>query len=435
MKHYFIILFSLFSLLGYSQEIGVKGNVIDATDKLPIVGLSVMVKGTTVGTTTDYDGNYSLLNVSPDATIVYSMIGYKTQEISVNGKSLINVVMKSDVETLDDVVVIGYGSVKKSDLTSSISAIKGKDLTYLSTGNAMNALQGKVSGVQISSSGTPGSIPRVIIRGVTTINGSNPLYVVDGMPVGDNINFLDQNDIENMQVLKDASASAIYGTRGSNGVILITTKKGKAGPAKFNFSASVGFQTLKKPEMAKASEYEYVMKARYYNDGSTPIYNSKDDITDAEGTDWWDECVRKVALIHNYSLGFSGGSEKYTYSGNIGYFGQDSQYKVGNWQKLTARFSMEYKFNDYIKAGMDITPRYEQWKNTPNILGSIMGMDPTTPVMRAQSEWTENEYDNYERSYNNLVWNPVATMARLNSIQMNMVFWLLLLFLLNQLKA
>lgn len=232
------------------------------------------------------------------------MIGYKTQEIVVSGRKVINVVMKDDVETLDEVVVIGYGAVKKSDLTSSIAAVKGDELTDLSTGNAMNALQGKVSGIQISNTGSPGATPRVIIRGVSTVNGSNPLYVVDGMPVGDNINMLDQNDIESMQVLKDASAAAIYGTRGSNGVILITTKKGKSGAAKFTFSASSGFQTLKKPDMAKASEYEYVLKARYYNDGAVPIYNSKDDITDAEGTDWWDECMRKVALIHNYSLGF-----------------------------------------------------------------------------------------------------------------------------------
>ena len=178
------------------------------------------------------------------------------------------------------------------------------------------------------------------------------MYVVDGMPVGDNINFLDQNDIESMQVLKDASASAIYGTRGSNGVILITTKKGKAGATKFTFTASAGFQTLEKPNMAKASEYEYVFKQRYLNDNnSEPVYNSKDDITDAEGTDWWDATMRKTALIHNYNLSFSGGSDKYTYSASIGYFGQDSQSKIGNWQKLTARFSMEYRFNDIVKSG------------------------------------------------------------------------------------
>lgn len=153
------------------------------------------------------------------------MIGYKTQEVKVNGKNVINVVMEDDTQALDEVVVIGYGAVKKSDLTSSISAIKGDELKKLTGGNAMNALQGKINGVQITGGGGPGTSPRVIIRGVSTVNGSDPLYVVDGMPVGTNINFLDQNDIESMQVLKDASAAAIYGTRGSNGVVLITTKK------------------------------------------------------------------------------------------------------------------------------------------------------------------------------------------------------------------
>lgn len=414
MKRYILLLLSCFVMGVYAQNIKIRGNAIAASDKQPMIGLTVLVKGTTNGTITDFDGNYELNNVPENSTLVFSMIGYKTQEIKLQGQTVVNVVMQDDVETLDEVVVIGYGAVKKSDLTSSIAAVKGEDLATLSTGNAMNALQGKVSGLQISNSGTPGATPRVIIRGVTTVNGSNPLYVVDGMPVGDNINFLDQNDIESMEVLKDASAAAIYGTRGSNGVILITTKKGKAGAPKFSFTASAGFQTLKKPDMAKASEYEYVFKQRYLNDHSEPVYYSKDNITDAEGTDWWDATMRKTALIHNYNLSFSGGSDKYIYSASIGYFGQDSQYKIGNWQKLTARFSMEYRFNDIVKAGMDFTPKYEQWNDTPDLIGSAMTMDPTTPIMRDKSEWTDNELDNYSRSHNSQVWNPVASMARMN---------------------
>ncbi len=262
----------LLAVCGYAQQITVSGVVTSNSDKLPMIGATVQVKGTTTGTITGLDGDYMLANVPKDAVLVFSTIGFETVEVSVNGRTTINLVMKEATELLDEVVVIGYGVVKKGDLTSSIAAVKGEDLASLSTGNAMNALQGKVSGLQISNSGTPGSTPRVIIRGVSTVNGSNPLYVVDGMPVGDNINFLDQNDIESMQVLKDASASAIYGTRGSNGVILITTKKGKAGATKFSFTASAGFQTLEKPNMAKASEYEYVFKQRYLNDSSEPVY-------------------------------------------------------------------------------------------------------------------------------------------------------------------
>lgn len=404
----------LLAICGYAQQITVSGVVTSNSDKLPLIGATVQVKGTTSGTITGLDGDYMLANVPSDAVLVFSTIGFETVEVPVNGRTMINLVMKEATELLDEVVVIGYGAVKKGDLTSSIAAVKGEDLKSLNTGNAMNSLQGKISGVQISSSGSPGATPRVIIRGVSTINGSNPLYVVDGMPVGDNINFLDQNDIESMQVLKDASASAIYGTRASNGVILITTKKGKVGATKFTFSANAGFQTMEKPDMAKASEYEYVFKARYLNDGTEPPYNSKNDITDAEGTDWWNESMRKTALVHNYNLSFSGGTEKLIYSANIGYYGQDSQYKVGNWQKLTARFSMEYKFNNIVKAGIDFTPKYEQWNDTPNLIGSIMAMDPTTPVMRNQDEWTDNEYDNYSRSHNSEVWNPVASMARMD---------------------
>ena len=156
---------------------------------------------------------------------MFSSIGYETQEIKVNGQTVINVVLKDASELLDEVVVIGYGAVKKSDLTSSISTVKGKEITETVTGNAMDALQGKINGVQVTSGGGPGAQPKVLIRGVTTVNGTDPLYVVDGMPVGTNINFLNSNDIESMEVLKDASAAAIYGTRASNGVILITTKK------------------------------------------------------------------------------------------------------------------------------------------------------------------------------------------------------------------
>ena len=413
MKRYLFLLLSFFALNLYAQQGNLTGTAIAASDKEPMIGLTVLVKGTTNGTVTDLDGNYTLTNVPKDATIVFSMIGYKTQEVKVNGKNVINVVMEDDTQALDEVVVIGYGAVKKSDLTSSISAIKGDELKKLTGGNAMNALQGKINGVQITGGGGPGTSPRVIIRGVSTVNGSDPLYVVDGMPVGTNINFLDQNDIESMQVLKDASAAAI-GTRGSNGVVLITTKKGKKGATQFGFSASAGFQTLKKPEMAKASEYEYVFKARYINDNAEPRYNSKENITDAEGTDWWDESMKKTALIHNYNFNFSGGTDKLLYSANIGYFGQDSQYTIGNWQKLTARFSMEYTFNSIVKAGIDFTPKYENWTDTPNLLGNIMAMDPTTPIMRPQSEWTTNKYDNYARSSNNLVWNPVAQLARMD---------------------
>lgn len=413
MKRYLFLLLSFFTLSLYAQQVKLTGNVSSASDKEPMIGVTIMVKGTPTGTVTDFDGNYTL-EVPSNSTIIFSMIGYKTQEIKVNNRPHINVVMAEDVEALDEVVVIGYGAVKKSDLTSSISTVKGEELKSMASGNAMTSLQGKVNGVQVTNAGGPGASPRVIIRGVTTVNGSDPLYVVDGMPVGTNINFLNQEDIESMEVLKDASAAAIYGTRGSNGVILITTKKGKEGKTQFQFNTSIGFLTLSKPDVAGASEYEKVFKTRYTNDGNEPVWNGKDNYTDAEGTDWWDKTVKKVATMQSYNLSFQGGSEKIVYSGSIGYFRQNSHYDYGYWDKLTARFNTEYRFNKIVKAGMDFSPKLERWDDTPNLLNDAMRMDPTTPVMRPEEDWTDNEYDNYSRSHNSQVWNPVGSVARMD---------------------
>ena len=405
-----------FALNMNAQSVKVTGTVVDSNNE-PVIGAYIKVKGSSKGAVTDLDGHYTI-DADKNATLVISYVGMANQEEKIGNRSQINFVLKDDANDLNEVVVIGYGQVKKGDLTSSISAIKGDKLEKLSTGNVMNALQGQVNGVQISGAGDPGASPRVIIRGVTTVNGSDPLYVVDGMPVGTNINFLNQNDIESMQVLKDASASAIYGTRASNGVILITTKKGKKGDAKFNVTATVGLQTLKKQNMADSQEYKKVFDARYTNDGNvSPFKGSADTYTD-----WWKECINDVAVQQNYDLSFSDGNDKMIYSGSIGYYKQDSQYKVGQWQKLSARFSTEYNFNKIVKAGVDFTPRYEQWDDTPNLkdgspnlMSAIMAMDPTTPVMRPESEWTSNPYSNYERSHNNQEYNPVATVARLDS--------------------
>ena len=402
------MLIAVVALVAKAQEVTVKGTVISSADNEPMIGATVKVKGTGTGTVTDFNGNY-VIKVDSKATLVFSMIGYSTVEETVGNRTTINVSLDDETNDLNEIVVIGYGVAKKGDLTSSISAIKGEKLEKLSTGNVMNALQGQVNGVQVTGAGGPGASPRVIIRGVSTINGSDPLYVVDGMPVGTNINFLNQNDIESMQVLKDASASAIYGTRASNGVVLITTKKGSAGTPKFTASATVGFQTLSKPDIAGAAEYEKVYNARYTNDGQVSPFKG------GASTDWWNEVINKTAIQQNYNLGFSGGNDKLIYSANIGYYRQNSQYKTGYWQKLTARFSMEYNFNKYVKAGIDLTPRYESWDNTPSLLGAVMGMDPTTPVYRDQSEWDSNPYNHYARSNNNQEWNPVASMNRLDA--------------------
>lgn len=406
---------ALISLCGYAQQITVKGVVTSATDKEPLIGATVQVKGAGTGTITGIDGDYSLMNVGKNDVLVFSSIGFETQEIQVGGRTTINVVLKEASELLDEVVVIGYGAVKRSDLTSSIATVKGEEITETVTGNAMDALQGKVNGVQVTSGGGPGTQPKVLIRGVTTVNGTDPLYVVDGMPVGGNINFLNSNDIASMEVLKDASAAAIYGTRASNGVILITTKKGVAGKTNISFSASAGFQTLSKPKMAGIEEYKEVFNKRYENDESTSMWNDKGATTNPGGTDWWNEIVNKTALVQNYAINISGGSDKLSYNLSLGYYRNDSQYDYGYWDKINARLNTEYTFNKYVKLGFDIAPRVESWDDTPNLFSAAMSMDPTTPIFKPQEEWVDNVYNNYARSYNNQEWNPAGSLARMNA--------------------
>lgn len=414
-KQILLLCLALISLCSYAQTT-VKGFVTSASDKEPLIGATVQIKGAGNGTITGIDGDYSLSNVPANAVLVFSSVGYTTQEIRVGGKTVINVALKEASELLDEVVVIGYGTVKKSDLTSSIATVKGEKITETVTGNAMDALQGKVNGVQVTSGGGPGTQPKVLIRGVTTVNGTDPLYIVDGMPVGTNINFLNSNDIASMEVLKDASAAAIYGTRGSNGVILISTKKGIAGKTNISFNASAGFQTLSKPKMANASEYKEVFNTRYTNDGgATSSWRDDGATTNPGGTDWWDEVINKTALVQNYALNISGGSDKLVYNLSVGYYRNDSQYDYGYWDKINARLNTEYTFNKYVKLGFDVAPRVESWDDTPNLFEAAMAMDPTTPVFTPKSEWVDNEFNNYQRSYNNQTWNPAGSLARQNA--------------------
>lgn len=407
MKNIFLLIAALFaSVCAMAQT--VTGVVTSAADDEPLIGATVIVKGTATGTSTDLDGNYSI-QAAKGQTLVFSYVGMDTKEIKVES-DVINVALSENSNVLDEVVVVGYGQVKRSDLTSSISTVKGEEITEMTTGNPMDALQGKVNGVQISSGGGPGTQPKVIIRGVTTVNGSSPLYVVDGMPVGTDINFLNPSDIESMEVLKDASAAAIYGTRGSNGVILITTKKGAAGKINVNFSANIGFETLKKPKMAGADEYKQVFFARYENDNRVPAWNTPEG--QYVDTDWWGTIINKTALVQNYQLGISGGNEKYTFAASVGYFRNNSQYDVGYWDKLTINLNTEYKFSKYVSAGLQIAPRTESWENTPNLFGAAMGMDPTTPVYKNPGNFTDNHYNDFQRSYNNQEWNPAASLSR-----------------------
>jgi len=419
MKKYILTLcIALLGLSAMAQNIAVKGLVTSKTDGEPLIGATVRVQGTNQGTATDIDGNYVLNNVDPKAILIFNYVGFAELSVPVNGQSEVNAVLSETISALDELVVVGYGVAKKSDLTSSISTIKGSEINEIVTGNAMDALQGRVPGVQVASGGGPGTTPKVMVRGVTTVGDGSPLYVVDGVPLNsNNINFINNNDIESMEVLKDASASAIYGTRASNGVIIITTKKGKAGKTMVDFSASVGWQHIDKPSIAGANEYEKVFNKRYENDGRVAPWNSPYvDYSDADGTDWWDEVVNSMALVQNYSLSVRGGNEKYVYGLSVGYFKNDSQFDYGYWEKLNVRLNTEYNFTDWLKAGIDLAPNMEKWENTPNLFAAARSMDPTTPVFRPEEEWDPaNPMNNYQRSYNNQEWNPAASVARMDN--------------------
>lgn len=419
MKKYILTLcLALIGLSAMAQNIAVRGQVTSKADGEPLIGATVRVQGTNQGTATDIDGNYTLNNVDSKATLIFNYVGFAEFTIPVKGQSVINAELSETASSLDELVVVGYGVAKKSDLTSSISTIKGSEINEIVTGNAMDALQGRVPGVQVASGGGPGTTPKVMVRGVTTVGDGSPLYVVDGVPLNsNNINFINNNDIESMEVLKDASASAIYGTRASNGVIIITTKKGKAGKTSVDFSASVGWQHIDKPSIAGANEYEKVFNKRYENDGRVAPWNSPYvDYADVDGTDWWDEVVNSAALVQNYSLSVRGGNEKYVYGLSVGYFKNNSQFDYGYWEKLNVRLNTEYNFTSWLKAGIDLAPNMEKWENTPNLFSAARSMDPTTPVFRPEDEWDpSNPMNNYERSYNNQEWNPAASLARMDN--------------------
>lgn len=409
---YKLVIFTLLCTMGSYAQTQVSGTVKDEIGTL-LPSVNVFVKGTSHGTATDFDGNY-VIDVPEDAILVFSYIGFQTQEIKVSGKQLIDVVLLSDQQALDEVVVIGYGSVSRDKISSSVVTVEGEELTKIAASNPAESLQGKAAGVQVlSGGGNPGASPQILVRGITSNNGTQPLIVLDGVPLaqGTSLNFLNPGDIDSFQILKDASASAIYGSRASNGVVLVTTKRGAEGKALINVDFSQGYQRLKKIDMAGSDEYIQVMNLRRTNDGNAPIYNAQNYNT---STDWWDETIENYAPLTNVNVRAGGGSEKIKYAASVSYFNQESNYSKGYYEKITARFNTDFKLSDKITIKQDINPRVENYGNTPDQLYNILRIDPLTPVYLPQNERTGNRYSIYSGS-NNQVPNPVGSIARLNN--------------------
>jgi len=338
----FSLLLLFISIQAFAQTRVVSGQVTGADDKQPIPGVNIVVQGTNKGTSTDANGKYSIELAANENSLSFTFVGYKIQTVEVGQRDVVNVILLTDATQLEEVVVVGYGIQKKSDITGSTANVKGEELTKQPVLTATQAIQGKVSGVQIISSGQPGSSPQIRVRGVgTALAGTTSLYVVDGV-LTDDISNINTADIVDMNILKDASSAAIYGSRGANGVIIITTKKGTEGGIKVSYNNNIGIrQAANLVEMANSDEYRNYAQAA---SGAVPPPSDYN-------TDWYNTILRTAwQQTHNVSL--SSGTDRATYLFNVGYL-QDQGIVVENeFKRLTLRLNNEYKITDKIKFGL-----------------------------------------------------------------------------------
>ncbi|TLX74947.1 TonB-dependent receptor [Labilibacter sediminis] len=410
MKHLLGTFFLLLlSTAIFAQEYTVTGKVTSAEDGAPIPGVSVIVKGTTVGTITTIDGDYSL-QVNKGDLVVFSFIGMQTQEFVVESERL-DVVMQADISDLDEVVVIGYGVQKKSVVTAAISSVSSEDLEIATPSRIEDVLKGRVSGVQITqSSGQPGSDSKVRIRGIGTINNSDPLYIVDGMAVDGGINFLNPADIESVEVLKDAASAAIYGARAANGVILVTTKSGKSGKMKISYDVSYGWQNpWKKRSVLDGTEYMVLMNETLLNDGRDPLYTSEQVAAAGKGTDWQDETFNYNAPVQSHQVSLSGGKDDINYFLSFSYFDHEGivggNYGRSNYERYSIRTNTTYKVWDEardlfsgLKVGVnaaysrDKKSGIETNSEFGSVLGSALAFNPNVPVYAEDPDGVLAEY-------------------------------------------
>lgn len=352
MKYSYLIAMMILSILHatavWAQEIRVSGKVTSAEDNSSLPGVSVVVKGTTIGTTTDSDGNYSINVPDGNSTLIFSFIGFIPVETALNNRTTIDITLEADVMQLGEVVVIGYGTQKKVDLTGAVAVVDADEMKKTSNSNISTMLQGRVAGVQVTSDGQPGADPVVRIRGIGSFNGTDPLYVVDGVIMGTTVRDFSPNDIESLQVLKDASAAAIYGSRAANGVIIITTKHGKKDqPMKIDYSGYVGLDKVQKGVYDVMDSYQYgdYVTMAYNNSGmDVPAgydpANAKYIDPSQVNTNWFDEAF-KTGIRQNHNINLSGGGAKSTYNIGLDYYSQQGTIEGAgpNFDRYTARIN------------------------------------------------------------------------------------------------
>ena len=403
----------------------VTGSIKDMAGE-PIIGANVTIKGQSIGTITDIDGRF-IINAPANAILRITYIGYIPQEIKVENKRELKIILQEDTETLDEVVVVGYGVQKKSVVTASIAKVSSEDLENKSPVRMDNALKGLAAGVDVTSaSGQPGDSPRVRVRGIGTINNSDPLYIVDGMPIGGGLDFVNPNDIESIEVLKDAASGAIYGARAANGVILVTTKKGKMGKAQINYNFSYGWQSAwKRRDVTSATDYAILQNEANVNGGQAPIYADPYNLIDANGnsikgfgTDWQDLVFYDNAPVVNHDVTVSGASEKVNYYLSLGYYSQDGivggNHGHSNYDRLTIRSNTQYNLIDASKErgflnklDLGVNLAYMRTHSTGvgtnsefgSILGSALYLSPIlTPTLTGDAaEKMIETYKDFER--------------------------------------
>lgn len=397
----------------------VKGTVVDKVNQ-PVIGASVHVNGTNLGTMTDVDGNFTISNAPDNAVLTFSYVGMVSKTVkAADGQMKIE--LADDVQNLEEVVVIGYGAAKAKDLTAPIEVVKGEKLIATPSSSPMTALQGKVAGVNIVNSGTPGDGPTVTIRGLGSFGNTTPLYVVDGM-FYDNINFLNNADIQDLTIMKDASAAAIYGVRAANGVVIITTKKGaKNQDAKVTYNGYVGFQKATNVlEMCNSHEYATMLteadKSAYSYMFENSIKNwggNMNDLTFGADTDWYSELLR-TAMITNHSLSVTGGTQKTAYAVGMSYLAQDGVMDVENYyRRLNFRASLDFDATNWLKVGFNgvfsngdqRVPNNNAWQqafNAPSIY-------PVYDTTRDSKIYTGGYASPEQIGVTNNFYNPVAT--------------------------
>lgn len=379
---------------------------ITNTEGEPLIGVNIIVKGTDQGTTSDIDGKFTLELENGDEVLVLSYIGHETLEVPVRNRSDLSITMREDIAALDEVVVIGYGTMKKSDVTGAVASIKSEEITKVASVRVDDALRGKVAGLQIiPTSSAPGAASTIRIRGSNSISANNePLYVIDGFIGGGNLSDINLNDIESVEVLKDASATALYGSRGANGVILITTKRGKSGQSRLSYDAYTGFQSpIRLIEMLNATEYgEWTNEVK-----GTAVYPNPQSL--GEGTDWQKEVYRNDAPITSHTLSVSGGNDKTRFFLSGNYFDQDGIFIESNLKRYQFRVNVDHEVGERLRIGNSLTmSRTIDNPRSTNIMNTA-GWDPTLPVRDENGNFTFQNVSS-EMSNDNPVANAVLNV-------------------------